>query len=355
MSTITFIFPHPVAGPTGGYKVAYEYANRLVADGHRVNIVYSGSLFWRKKSLYFKLTNCIRYIQMLIKGYGCRKWFNLDKRVKEHLTLSLNYRHVPKSDIYICTSPYTAMYVKDYPTENKYYLIQDYENWGAVTDEKLIETYHYPLKKIVISTWLEKLMEKHGCDCTFIRNGFDFDYFKKSKEIETRDRCTITMLYRPAVVKGCKYGFAALDIVKKEYPQLKVNIFGIEPRPDFLPEWYSYYQSPNKETHNRIYNEAAIFIGCSSVEGWGLPIGEAMICGAAVACTNNNGYLEMAKDGETALVSPIKDAQALANNIIRLIKDDELRHRIARNGNEFIKQFRWDSSYCKLKETLDIA
>ena len=354
MSAITFIFPHPVAGPTGGYKVVYEYANRLVADGHKVNVVYSGSLFWKKKSLYFKLTNCIRYLQMLIKGYGCRKWFKLDKRVKEHLTLSLNHRHVPKSDIYICTSPYTAMYVKDYPTENKYYLIQDYENWGAVTDEKLIETYHYPLRKIVISTWLEKLMKKQGCDCTFIRNGFDFDYFKKSKEIETRDRCTITMLYRPAVVKGCKYGFAALDIVKKEYPQLKVNIFGIEPRPVFLPEWYSYYQSPDKETHNRIYNEAAIFIGCSSVEGWGLPIGEAMICGAAVACTNNKGYLEMAKDGETALVSPIKDAQSLANNIVRLINDDELRHRIARNGNEFIKQFKWDSSYKKLKETIGI-
>ena len=62
----------------------------------------------------------------------------------------------------------------------------------------------------------------------------------------------------------------------------------------------------------------------------------------------------MAKDGETALVSPIKDAQALANNIIRLIKDDELRHRIARSGNEFIKQFNCESSYKKLKETLKI-
>ena len=122
--TITFIFPHPVSGPTGGYKVVYEYANRLVAEGHKVNIVYSGSLFWSKKSLYFKLTNCFRYIQMLVNGYGCRKWFSLDKRVKERLTFSLNYRHVPKSDIYVCTSPYTAMYVKDYPTDNKYYFIK---------------------------------------------------------------------------------------------------------------------------------------------------------------------------------------------------------------------------------------
>ena len=85
-----------------------------------------------------------------------------------------------------------------------------------------------------------------------------------------------------------------------------------------------------------------------------MPIGEAMICGAAVACTDNKGYLEMAKDGETALVSPIKDSKALAENIIRLINDDELRHRIAANGNRFIQRFTWDESYAKLKSILGI-
>ena len=293
---------------------------------------------------------------MLIKGYGCRKWFKLDKRVKEHLTLSLNYRHVPKSDIYICTSPYTAMYVKDYPIEKKYYFIQGYENWGAVTDERLRETYHYPLKKIVISKWLQDIIEKEEKEkCTLIYNGFNFNDFREEIKIGDKNRYCVAMLYHTIELKGAKYGLEALNIVKKEFPKLRANIFGTPTAPTARPEWITYHRLPNKEELNNIYNEAAIFIGCSSVEGWGLPIGEAMICGAAVACTNNNGYLEMAKNEETALVSPIKDAQALANNIIRLIKDDELRHRIARNGNEFIKQFRWDSSYCKLKETLDIA
>lgn len=355
MSTITFIFPHPVDGPTGGYKVVYEYANRLVADGHKMNIVYSGSLFWKQKSLYFKLTNCARYIQMLIKGYGCRKWFNLDKRVKEHLTLSLNYRHVPKSDIYVSTSPYTAMYVKDYPTENKYYFIQGYENWGGLSEERLRQTYHYPLKKIVISKWLQEIIEKEEHEkCTLIYNGFNFGDFRKNINIGDKDKHSVAMLYHTTELKGAKYGIEALNIVKKEFPQLKANLFGTPQAPLTLPEWITYHRLPSKEELNDIYNEAAIFIGSSNSEGWGLPIGEAMICGAAVACTNNNGYLEMAKDGETALVSPIKDSQALANNIIRLIKDDELRHRIARNGNEFIKQFKWDTSYKKLKAILGI-
>lgn len=353
--TITFIFPHPVSGPTGGYKVVYEYANRLAAEGHKVNIVYSGSLFWSKKSLYFKLTNCFRYIQMLFNGYGCRKWFNLDKRVKGHLTFSINYRHIPKSDIYVCTSPYTAMYVKDYPTDNKYYFIQGYENWGAVTDEKLRETYHYPLKKIVISKWLQDIIEKEEKeDCTLIYNGFNFDDFSCNKPIDHKDKHKVTMLYHTMELKGAKYGIEALELVKKKIPQLTANIFGTPPKPATLPEWITYHQLPDKETLNKIYNEGAIFIGCSNIEGWGLPIGEAMICGAAVACTDNKGYLEMAKDGETALVSPIKDSKALAENIIRLINDDELRYRIATNGNRFIQRFTWDESYAKLKKTLGI-
>ena len=354
MSTITFIFPNHSPEPAGGYKVVYEYANRLVADGHKVNIVYSGSMFWKKKSLYFKLTNCVRYIQNLIKGYSCRKWFNLDKRVKEHLTFSLNYRHIPKSDIYICTSPYTAMYVKDYPTENKYYFIQGYENWGAVTDEKLRETYHYPLKKIVISSWLKGIMEEENENCSVVYNGFDFNYFKLTTPIKQKDKFKVSMLYSPIEGKGCRYGFEALDIVKAQFPELQVMLFGSAEAPQKLPEWYSYTKEPNKKQHNQIYNEAAIFLAPSLQEGWGLPVGEAMMCGQAVVCTNNNGYKEMATNNVNALMSDIKDSASLAKNIITLITDDELRYKIAKEGNTSIRRFDINNSYKLLKFALKL-
>ena len=353
---ISFIFPHHSPEPAGGYKVVYEYANRLVADGHKVNIVYSGSLFWKKKSLYFKLTNCFRYIQMLMHGYSCRKWFNLDKRVKEQLTFSLNYRHVPKSDIYICTSPYTAMYVKDYPTENKYYFIQGYENWGAITDEILRTTYHYPLKKIVISKWLKEIIEKEESEkCTLIYNGFDFNYFKLRTPIKEKKRYKVAMVYSPLEIKGCKYGFEALKIVKQVFPQLQVTMFGSAPRPSDLPEWYTYHIRPDKELHNAIYNEAAIFLAPSLQEGWGLTIGEAMICGQAVVCTNNRGYKEMASDRINSLMCNIKNSKSLAENIIKLISDDDLRNSIAERGMKDIQKFNIEKSFLQLKSTLKLS
>ena len=101
-----------------------------------------------------------------------------------------------------------------------------------------------------------------------------------------------------------------------------------------------------------MYNDSAIYVGPSCVEGWGLTIGEAMICGCAVACTNNKGYLEMAKNDETALVSPVGDEEALANNILRLIEDEELRYKIASNAKLFIRQFDIDEMYQKFKRCL---
>ena len=354
MSTISFIFPHPADGPAGGFKVIYEYANRLVADGHEVNIIYSGSLFWKKKSLYFKITNCIRYIQRLFKGYSCKSWFALDKRVKEHFTLSLNYRHVPKSDIYICTSPYTAMYVKDYPTENKYYFIQGYENWGGVTDEILRSTYHYPLKKFVVSDWLKEIINKEGEHCEVVTNGFDFNYFGLTIPIMEKNKYKVAMVYSPIEIKGCKYGFEALNNVKKTFPELTVTMYGSATKPAELPEWYTYHITPDKELHNNIYNEASIFLATSLQEGWGLTIGEAMICGQAVVCTNNRGYKEVATDEVNALICNIKDSDALAQSIIKLISNDELRYRIAERGHRDIQKYNIKFSYLKLKSVLGL-
>lgn len=355
---IVFLFPHPCSGPTGGYKVVYEYANRLVADGYRVDIVYAGSIFWRKRSLYHKMTNCVRYVQRWLEGYSCRKWFALDKRVKEVFAFSLNYRHVPESDIYIATSPYTAYYLNKYPidTQSKFYFIQGYEDWGPGLKGILFDTYHYSLHKIVIADWLlQMLRNEHNENAELVPNGFDFTKFSLDIPIRSKNRFSVSMLYHTMERKDCAMGFRALDLLKERYPQLQVNLFGVPDRPEGLPSWYSYYKQPDAALHNRINNESAIYIGTSRTEGWGLTVGEAMICGQAVCCTDNEGYKEMAKDGETALISPVGDSKALADNITRMIEDDELRFRIAETGHRFIQQFTWDTSYKKLLTALNLA
>ena len=355
MNSVTFIFPHIALGPTGGYKVVYEYANRLVNDGVVVHIVYSGSVYWKQKPLRFKLSNVVRYLQTLMRGYSAREWFPLDKRVKEHLTLSMNYRHVPKTDVYVATSPYTAWYLNDYPVADskKFYFIQGKEDWGPGIKAILEDTYHMPLRKIAVARWLQNMIaNNYGEECVFIPNGFDFEKFRLTILPENKNKYSISVLYHTQELKRCADAIAALKIVKQQIPALQVNVFGVPNRPEDLPDWFIYYQAPDSETHNRINNESAIYIGSSITEGWCLTVGEAMICGQAVCCTDIDGYTEMAHDGETALLSPILNPEVLAKNIITLIEDDELRIKIAYKGNEFIQQFRWEASYRKFYNQL---
>lgn len=159
-------------------------------------------------------------------------------------------------------------------------------------------------------------------------------------------------MYHKDQRKDLPTAFKAFDIVKEKIPQLHVTLFGVFEKPE-LPSWYDYYQRPNKKLFNELYNNAAIYVGSSQVEGWGLTVGEAMQCGCAVACTDNKGYLEMAKDGVTALVSPVKDPQALADNIIKLIEDNQLRYKIAQCGYNYIQRLNIFNSYKLLKRTLN--
>lgn len=72
---------------------------------------------------------------------------------------------------------------------------------------------------------------------------------------------------------------------------------------------------------------------CSSLEeGFGLPGLEAMACGCALVSTSYKGVLEYAIDSVNALLSPIKDAKSMADNVERLFENEILRKRITKNG-----------------------
>jgi glycosyltransferase involved in cell wall biosynthesis len=153
----------------------------------------------------------------------------------------------------------------------------------------------------------------------------DFSRFKMTVPSEQRDPNRLLMLHHCMEWKGSADGLAAVAIAQKTIPELKLTLFGIDPAPADLPGGIEYHHQPTQEVLNRLYNEAAIFIGPSWTEGWGLPPAEALMCGGALAVTRGGADDAFAIDGQTALVSPIKDPAALAANIVRLARDNELR------------------------------
>lgn len=350
---IVFLLPNSASKPVGGVKMVLEYANRFAKDGCEVSLIYAAYSKWCKFGLLHTVFYLYQFCKAKLTKNYLPKWFDVDPRIKQNLIWSLDRYDYPKDAKIVATAIDTAYYLNQYniDVDNKYYLIQDYENW-FVDDDFVKDTYHYPMRKIVISNWLKKIVNDLGEEAYLVPNGFDTNFFQLQTPIQERSAFELIALYHTDKRKGLDVAFKAFEIVKEKFPQLHVTLFGTPSQPEQLPNWYSYYQRPDKETFNRIYNHAAIFVGSSYTEGWGLTVGEAMLCGCAVACTDNNGYLEMAKDGKTALVSPVGDANALADNVTRLIADDQLRIAIAQQGNRMIQEFDIELSYKHIQNIL---
>ena len=173
----------------------------------------------------------------------------------------------------------------------------------------------------------------------------------KAFSIDDKNRSYIGFSTREESHKGAQDAIEALNFVKKEFPSIKVWSYG-KRKLDYFPDWIEFYENPTNEKLRKLYNLSKIFVMSSYYEGWGLPGSEAMACGATLVSTRNGGVDSYATDNKTALLSDIKDPKSLANNIIKLLKDDKLRLKLAKEGNKNIKKFNIENSASKLDKYL---
>jgi glycosyltransferase involved in cell wall biosynthesis len=232
-----------------------------------------------------------------------------------------------------------------------FYFIQHLETWNG-PEERVYATWKAPLQKIVPSKWLAEIARGLGETAIYIPYGLDVDAFQITTPYEERRANQLMMLYHNAMWKGCDDGLEALSLVRERDPNIRVSLFGVPARPDTLPDWIEYHQSPSPRLLRELYNQAAIFVAPSRTEGWGLTGCEALLCGAALVATDIDGHREFAFDGQTALTSPARSPGALAENILRLIQDPELRIQLAKNGFQFVRQFTWERASTSFEAAL---
>jgi glycosyltransferase involved in cell wall biosynthesis len=75
-----------------------------------------------------------------------------------------------------------------------------------------------------------------------------------------------------------------------------------------------------------------LFVMSSVTEGLGTSLLDAMACGKPVVATTAGGIPEVVAHGETGLLTAPRDHEAMAEAIVRLLKDPELRTRLGAAG-----------------------
>lgn len=98
---------------------------------------------------------------------------------------------------------------------------------------------------------------------------------------------------------------------------------------------------PKSEVPQRL-NRADIFLNTSRVDNAPVTLIEAMACGLGVVTTDAGGIPDLVRHEHDALVAPVGDADALAENVRRLLEERELAGRLSCNGRETAAQHDWE-------------
>ncbi|MCX7826403.1 MAG: glycosyltransferase family 4 protein, partial [Verrucomicrobiae bacterium] len=159
------------------------------------------------------------------------------------------------------------------------------------------------------------------------------------------------MQYHTPAVKGVGDGIRAFELAAREAPGMTLSLFG--PRSKEFTTRHRTLGPILPARLGQLYREHDILIWPSHSEGFGVPPVEAMACQCAVATTDNGGSEEFAFHEKTALVSPPRDPEALAANIVRLAKDIGLRQRLARAGCDWVRRhITWDRTCSGIERCL---
>ncbi len=93
---------------------------------------------------------------------------------------------------------------------------------------------------------------------------------------------------------------------------------------------------------NELYSGATAFVMPSFLEGFGLPVLEAMACGTPVLCANTSSLPEVA--GGAAVMFDPSDVPAMAATITRVLTDADERLRLSELGKVRAKEFSWEKA-----------
>lgn len=96
---------------------------------------------------------------------------------------------------------------------------------------------------------------------------------------------------------------------------------------------------PSAEDLMALYSLARGFVFPSRFEGFGIPLIEAMICGAPVIASNRGGIPEVV--GDAALLAEADDAGGLAEHLARVLGDPEVGARLQSDGFARAGEYSW--------------
>jgi len=194
-----------------------------------------------------------------------------------------------------------------------------------------------------------------------VYNGIDINLFKRDDSVVKEPNSLILINSGEQSIKGVPHLLKALHTLR-DGTKVKLTVVG-SPRPDGnylrlvkeygLEDMITFTGRVTMEELVRHYLASEVCVVPSLYEGFGLPAAEAMSCQLPVISTRAGALPEVVgQDGETGILVPPADPDALAAAVKRLLGDESLRRKMGAAGRERVERiFSWREA---AKRTLEV-
>ena len=176
------------------------------------------------------------------------------------------------------------------------------------------------------------------------------------KEIGLADRAFVLVPGGLHFRKNAELILAAAPVLLQRYPDLIIAIVNhtnpaYAEKAKALGPRLQLLGFVSDEALHALYTAATVVWYPSRYEGFGLPVVEAMACGASVVASNSSSIPEIA--GEAAILVDPTDADAHIDAISGLLTDPLAREQFTILGKERAARFTWDACAADLKRHFD--
>lgn len=322
---------------SGGHTTIFRTIQYLEQHGFTCNIYNFGPLLGYKDAVTIK--NIITKHFMPLKAQ-----------------VFVGIENLQTSDATIATSWFTAYALKNVNnTQAKLYFVQDYEPYFYPMSTEYIlakNTYELGFTHICASKWLADTIKKvHSGKADYFLLGADATNATEARKDLNEKSVTFYGRWISAR-RGYDLGMLALQKVKKQMPDVTINVYGwLEDKATFTFD-YNHVGLKTRQELATLYQSSTVGLSLSLTNVSLIPF-EMMAQGLCVVETNHPAVIENFIHKKNILVSR-PDPNAIAENILLALSDDALRKRIAKSSqHKVLKQYNWEKSFAKIHKIIE--
>ncbi|SPM43305.1 Glycogen synthase [Mycobacterium numidiamassiliense] len=194
-------------------------------------------------------------------------------------------------------------------------------------------------------------MEALGTDAVEIPNGVDVDALSSAPLLDGYPRPGKTILFLGRYDesrKGMAVLLDALPKVAQRFPDVELLVVGhgdeseLRRQADGLAERMRFLGQVDDAGKASAMRSADVYCAPNvGGESFGIVLVEAMAAGTPVVASDLDAFRRVLRDGEAGRLVPVGDADALADALIEMLENDELRESYATAATEAVSRYDW--------------